>query len=94
MDDREALLEISTKLDSLIGAETNGLQDEVPPGDGSRDSDEDGEHGQWGFDYRLANKYLRALDIGSPGLIDQEELERLVTQYLESDALESDTSEK
>lgn len=32
MNDRDALTAISTKLDTLIGAETNGLRDEVPPG--------------------------------------------------------------
>ena len=64
MNDRDALTAISTKLDTLIGAETNGLRDEVPPGSSVQRTEQDGEHGRWGHDYRLANKYLEALDIG------------------------------
>jgi len=82
MNDRDALTAISTKLDTLIGAETNGLRDEVPPGSSVQRTEQDGEHGRWGHDYRLANKYLEALDIGQPGLIDRDELERLAQEYI------------
>lgn len=71
MNDRDALTAISTKLDTLIGAETNGLQDEVPPGSSVQRTEQDGEHGRWGHDYRLANKYLEALDIGQPGSLTE-----------------------
>lgn len=82
MNDRDALTAISTKLDTLIGAETNGLRDEVPPGSSLQRTEQDGEHGRWGHDYRLANKYFEALDIGQPGLIDRDEMERLAQEYI------------
>ncbi|MGC0365755.1 hypothetical protein ABH922_003739 [Rhodococcus sp. 27YEA15] len=82
MNDREALTVVSTKLDTLIGSKTNGLRDEVPPGSSVKRPDQDGEGGRWGHDYRLANKYLEALDIGQPGIIDRAEFDRLVREYV------------
>ncbi len=41
MNDRDALTAISTKLDTLIGAETNGLRDEVPPGSSVQRTEQD-----------------------------------------------------
>ncbi|QCQ92531.1 modification methylase HgiDII [Rhodococcus sp. SGAir0479] len=81
MTDRQLLSDVTAKIDAMIGRRTNGLQDEVPPGASAQDESRDGEHGQLGHDFRLATKYLTALDIGQPGLIDRDEFDRLIRDY-------------
>lgn len=81
MTDRQLLMDVTTKIDAMIGRRTNGLRDEVPPGASAQSESGDGEHGRLGRDFRLASKYLTALDIGQPGLIDRDEFDRLVRAY-------------
>ncbi|MBY6413830.1 modification methylase HgiDII [Rhodococcus sp. BP-252] len=78
-DDQEIMQKITAELDARLGKETNGLQNEVPPG--ASVQEDDGERGPLGRDYHLAAKYAQALAIGEPQLIDRAEFDRLVEQY-------------
>ncbi|RRQ25434.1 modification methylase HgiDII [Rhodococcus sp. Eu-32] len=78
-DDQEIMQKITAELDARLGKETNGLQNEVPPG--ASVQEDDGERGPLGRDYHLAAKYAQALAIGEPQLIDRAEFDRLVELY-------------
>ena len=78
-DEREIMQKISAELDARLGEQTNGLQNEVPPG--ASVQKDDGERGPLGHDYHLASKYAQALAIGEPQLIDRKEFDRLVEEY-------------
>ncbi|WP_072807407.1 modification methylase HgiDII [Rhodococcoides yunnanense] len=80
-DDQETMQQISAKLDARLGARTNGLQNEVPPGASVQADDEDGERGPLGRDFHLASKYAQAFAIGEPQLVDRAEFDRLVAEY-------------
>ncbi|SNT45863.1 modification methylase HgiDII [Rhodococcoides kyotonense] len=78
-DDQEIMQKITAKLDARLGRQTEGLQNEVPPGDSIQQ--DDGERGPLGRDYHLAAKYSQALAIGEPQLVDRAEFDRLVAEY-------------
>ncbi|MBM7413782.1 MULTISPECIES: modification methylase HgiDII [Nocardiaceae] len=84
-DDQEVMQKITAKIDARLGAQTNGLQNEVPPGASTQDDDEDGERGPLGRDYHLAGKYAQALAINEPSVIDRAEFDRLVETYGDDD---------
>lgn len=92
--DQETMQKITAHLDARLGRETNGLQNETPPG-ASIDAD-DGERGPLGRDYHLAAKYSEALAIGQPQLVDRAEFDRMVAEYASSVApdKESDSADK
>lgn len=80
-DDQEMMQKIAAHLDARLGEQTNGLQNEVPPGASRQNDEDDGERGPLGRDYHLAGKYAQALAIGEPQLIDRAEFDRLVEEY-------------
>ncbi|KQU06702.1 modification methylase HgiDII [Rhodococcus sp. Leaf7] len=84
-DEQELMQKITAKIDARLGAQTNGLQNEVPPGASAQDDDEDGERGPLGRDYHLAGKYAQALAINEPSVIDRAEFDRLVETYGDDD---------
>ncbi len=78
-EDQDIMQKISAQLDARLGRQTNGLQNEVPPG--ASIQNDDGERGPLGRDYHLASKYAQALAIGEPQLVDRAEFDRLVAEY-------------
>ncbi|MGF7120159.1 hypothetical protein [Rhodococcus sp. AG1013] len=66
--DRQKLNEIAANLDAMIGSGVS------PKTSGP-------SRAELGRDFGLVHKFLTALDIGQPGLVDSEEFDRLVAQY-------------